>query len=581
MTAETHFSKHLDSFRNRLKGFEIADYKWLVKGDISGIQDFIFSVASSKASKSLKGRSFFVQALSKLGIRLLRQELGESNTEVFYDGGGNFYLLSKVPVGKAIEKAYKTINEDCKKSEIYLSLAELPIEKLKFSEVWQTINQLSNEAKLRKFNSDFFSFSPYPSPEKELDAKTEEEFERGFRYDLVTDKLLRDFNSKFDFTSSSQPGVDDIGVAFFGFRMVLNSGNLILEDWVNGLPRWNEDLLKESLIEQRRESANRNPKAKISIPKKNNIIEFADLAHFAYTRTGTDKLAVLKMDVDNLGKLFGGLQDWSGAKKASAAMSWFFGAFMSELLDESFEYKDEKGVVKTAKFADNIYVVFSGGDDTFMVGAWDAVFEFAHCLHENFKAFVTELQNSKIEGLPKDKDITLSAALVVVDPKFPVVRFAEQAEEALKEAKRWGSEKGKRALKNRISVFRQILDWEEFGDSRKIGDYLAGMIKSKEASRGIIERIKGIAYDYERLADRAATKQSVPGPKVHRLIYTLKKWIPEPGKEESAKSANEKFIEKTAHDFINGLLQSFSTKQKVSYPKFPVAARWAEFLTRK
>jgi CRISPR-associated protein Csm1 len=261
-------------------------------------------------------------------------------------------------------------------------------------------------------------------------------------------------------------------------------------------------------------------------------------------------------------------------------MSWFFGAFMSDLLTQSFGYKDEDGQTATSRFADNIYVVFSGGDDTFMVGAWDAVFEFAHCLHQNFRAFVADLQTLIINGLPAKEKITLSAALVVIDPKFPVVRFAERAEEALTEAKRWEDAKGERP-KNRISVFGQILEWGEFGESRHSGRQLADMIQSKDASRGIIERIKSVAYDYERLAERAAEKQRIPGPKVHRLFYTLRKWTPAAGKEESLKSENEKFIDKTANEFAAGLLTSFSEGKTRSYPKFPVAARWAEFLTRK
>ncbi len=546
MQAHTFFQEKITDLQQRLKtsleDFTIQNYSYLVKGDISGIQDFIFSVSSSKASKSLKGRSFFVQALSKLGIRLLQVELGEANTRVFYDGGGNFYLLSKVPVKTAIEKANAIIARDCQSSEIYLSLTGMAIGRSTFSEVWQTVNQRSNEAKLRKFEIDFLAFNPYL-----LDLENPD-----FEYDKLTDNSLRRFNGRYHFDAPSQAGVDDLGVAFFGSKMILNQGKTPMEDWVNGLP-----MKKESRA----------------------IVEFSDLALAALTRTGTEKLAVLKMDVDNLGLLFGGLKDWTGGKKASAAMSWFFGAFMSELLETNFQYKDETGTILTARFSDNIYVVFSGGDDTFMVGAWDAVFEFAHCFHRNFTDFVAELKSQKIDGLPEN--LTLSAALVVVDPKFPVVRFADRAEEALSEAKRWGSGKGKYAPKNRISVFGQILEWQEFGDSRDMGQYLAGMIQSNVASRGIIERIKKIAHDYERLADRAASQQNVPGPKVHRLFYTLKKWTPAAGKEENAKTADEKFIEKTAHDFTNGLLQSFTKGQKVSYPKFPVAARWAEFLTRK
>ena len=563
------FSEKKIGLNTRLKecieGFSITDYSYLVKGDVSGIQDFIFSVKSDKASKSLKGRSFFVQALSKLGIHLLERELLKENTKVFYDGGGNFYLLSKVPVSEAVEKARETIDQHCKASEIYLSLAEMHINSLTFTEVWSKINRLSNESKLRKFSSDVFNFNAYPGPKMELDSKPDEEVEKDFRYDRLTEDSLKNFNRKFGFDPATEAGVDGVGISFFGSKMVLGAGSRDLEDWVNGLPKWSKPLPEEYdwLVKKRQEEADGNPK--IKAPKSGNIIEFSDLAAFAHARNGTEKIAVLKMDVDNLGKLFKDLKDWPDAKRASAAMSWFFGAFMSDLLLESFQYKGEAGETQTAKFSDNIYVVFSGGDDTFMVGAWDAVFEFAYCLHQNFNDFTAELQKQQIKGLPEK--ITLSAALVVVDPKFPVVGFADRAEKELGEAKRWENEKGERC-KNMISVFGQILDWNEFGYARDLAIRTANLIQFEGESRAIIERVKHVARDYERLQERVADGRG-PGPKVHRLFYTMRNL------------KNLKAVEEDIKSFSTALLDAFTKGKKVSYPKFPVAARWAEFLTRK
>jgi CRISPR-associated protein Csm1 len=40
--------------------------EFLLKVDISGIQDFIFSIPSKGAARNLKGRSFFVHALTEI-----------------------------------------------------------------------------------------------------------------------------------------------------------------------------------------------------------------------------------------------------------------------------------------------------------------------------------------------------------------------------------------------------------------------------------------------------------------------------------------------------------------------------------
>lgn len=61
MTTQLQFTESLHLLKKRLedgKNFSPTPFQWLVKGDISGIQDFIFSVKSEKASKTLKGRSF-------------------------------------------------------------------------------------------------------------------------------------------------------------------------------------------------------------------------------------------------------------------------------------------------------------------------------------------------------------------------------------------------------------------------------------------------------------------------------------------------------------------------------------------
>ena len=69
--------------------------KYLLKGDLSGIQDFIFNVSSKKAAKSLKSRSFYVQIVGDLALKFIESDitdLDDFSCEVLYNGGGNFYL---------------------------------------------------------------------------------------------------------------------------------------------------------------------------------------------------------------------------------------------------------------------------------------------------------------------------------------------------------------------------------------------------------------------------------------------------------------------------------------------------------
>ncbi|WCL81679.1 hypothetical protein PPO43_01030 [Saprospira sp. CCB-QB6] len=65
----------------------------LVRADISGIQNYIYGIASKNASKNLKGRSFYIQLLGDVVLQLLMKELELVDGQVIYASGGNFFLL--------------------------------------------------------------------------------------------------------------------------------------------------------------------------------------------------------------------------------------------------------------------------------------------------------------------------------------------------------------------------------------------------------------------------------------------------------------------------------------------------------
>ena len=81
-----------------------------IKGDLSGIQPFIFDVVSRGAAKSLKARSFRVQGIAELAIEYLATQLQLSPANIIFNGGGNFYLLA--PAGIAPEPHFAHISEE-------------------------------------------------------------------------------------------------------------------------------------------------------------------------------------------------------------------------------------------------------------------------------------------------------------------------------------------------------------------------------------------------------------------------------------------------------------------------------------
>lgn len=344
---------------------------------------------------------------------------------------------------------------------------------------------------------------------------------------------------------------------------------------LNILPTWNDQNIAKynaDLTPQTDDEGNFKPIV------KGDIIEFSHLADIAKARTGTDKLAVLKMDVDNLGLLFQAQETIENTKKLSKKLKEFFEQKMLDLLKQQFEYvkdveetttidtegkeKKEKTIHKgKEKYIDNIYVVFSGGYDCFMLGAFDAVMEFAKLIRAEFEAFQTDLR--KI--LPTiEKNITLSASLILVNGGFPVTRFAELAENALKEAKR------KDTNKNKISVFGEVLTWCEFEKSHEIAQQLQGLVTEKGEPRGILDRVRNSAIGYEKLQNQAQ-QGKISMPKVWRLKYYLR----------NVRKENFEEMDKLFDEYITAILAELAGKQTTNPQTFRVAARWGEFLTRK
>lgn len=83
-------------FDDKLKRISIKEGCYpvlMLCADISGIQNFIYNVASTKASVSLKGRSFYLQLIIETVIQRVVQETGTTIGHVIYSSGGKFYMV--------------------------------------------------------------------------------------------------------------------------------------------------------------------------------------------------------------------------------------------------------------------------------------------------------------------------------------------------------------------------------------------------------------------------------------------------------------------------------------------------------
>ena len=184
---------------------------------------------------------------------------------------------------------------------------------------------------------------------------------------------------------------------------------------------------------------------------------------------GRSFLGAFKADVDNLGMLFSiGLQDRLSISRY-ASLSRMLNHFFSDDLVNWIkdEYPD-------------LYIVFSGGDDLFLLGPWRQMVGFGKALNDRFRRFVADRPI-----------ITLSAGIAVTKPALPVHTIAEQVEAQLEQAKHHPD-------KNAVNLFAATVSWDEFASLLEKGDWLHALIRDGIVPRGLAGRL--LHYGNERRA---------------------------------------------------------------------------------
>jgi len=82
----------------------------LVEGDLSGIQEMLFTITSKGAAKNLRGRSLYLQLLSDALGRAVLYELDLPEVCMISSAGGNFRLLARAGDVARLEEARRALN---------------------------------------------------------------------------------------------------------------------------------------------------------------------------------------------------------------------------------------------------------------------------------------------------------------------------------------------------------------------------------------------------------------------------------------------------------------------------------------
>ncbi len=475
---------------------------FLVKIDLSGIQDFIFNVKSKGAAKDLKAKSFYVMALTEVVLSIFKKRFGDSY-ELLFDGGGNaFFTLAKVSeedINDLIDDIYSD-----RITGIKIVIDHIEYCDVSFSDTIKRLNRIAIESKY----SLPFRGTPFEKP-------------KSFDWSDLTDRLIRHSGYHLLETHGNDNSCFDI----LGYR-----------------------------IDFRNDLTNLRDNPNLIMPKANeySLLDFDEIAEIAYDETGTEYLAALKLDVDNLGNLFEQLQTEYQFNDMSKIISTFF-------KDEIYK------MLNTDSFRNRVYVVFSGGDDCFLIGPWNTIFGLAEQIRSEYYSYsINKIQSFNNTYHTDIQSSTLSASIVVTSPNFPMIQIAHLAETELHKAKYNDDSK------NKISVFGYVLTWEEFDKAKEIALKLKEFVVNKGESRALIQRISKSHKGFEPLLSKA-NDGKIDIPAVWRLKYYLR---------NVKNKENLPAVEKLFDEYTQSIIDSFMGKKSINPNLFIVAARWAEFLTK-
>lgn len=231
---------------------------------------------------------------------------------------------------------------------------------------------------------------------------------------------------------------------------------------------------------------------------------------------------------------------------------------MSKAIKEFFD-KELLQLILDEKIEQNIYVVFSGGDDCFLIGSWNKIFDLSLILRKKFADFQTKLR-TQIK-FKDDKEITFSAGIVVFTPHYPMVQMSEEAEDALDKSK-GNIYKVNEDLKekNSVTVFGKTLTWEEFEHAQSISATLTDLIENQEESKSLTKIFRAVFPFRNEI------------PKVWKLKYFLRR---------NVKSKNTEIVKSILNEYEQALLFRYLELNTKNPDIYLVASRWAELLLKK
>jgi CRISPR-associated protein Csm1 len=513
----------------------------LVGGDISGVQDFIYTITNKGATSALRGRSFYLQLLTEAAVRFVLRELGLPYANLIYGGGGNFYLLARAGDKDNLEKVRQKLSRILYKhhqGDVYVAIEGIPLQAKDFmrpesgkhplSEKWGELARAVAVVKNRRFaelnESELkLLFEPQghggndekqcqvcgqEHPDTKLIKKDKDD--EGARkcpaclsyeklgedlrkaqfigWNLLThpenfaDLSGKEISSGYEEALKNLGFEIEIGETFDKVQAFRHVWALSDEAFEQAKPQAADRVLVRRLLVNVTPIISREEILQLQgkvgdLPTLNADNPVKPFGALAYQSQGITRLGVFRADVDNLGKLFAEGLGNDATLSRIASLSFSISLFFEGWVGKLAEMRNQQN-------GDRLYAIYSGGDDLFFVGSWDELVEFAWQVNENLRLYTGGERDEHVEVRGGHPGIHISGGMVLVTEKYPLAKAAKDAEKAEQAAKSltWWDASGAKRKKNVFSFLGQPLSWSEFKNARELKQRLGALDASKRTA---------------------------------------------------------------------------------------------------
>ena len=397
----------------------------LASFDLSGIQDFIYNIATSGAAKQLKARSLYLDFMSEYIADSLLDKLGLNRANLLYVGGGHAYFVlanteKTVETLVQFEKDFNQFLLANFQTRLYVAfgwgsfaakdiMSELNSPE-SYRQVYQKASRMISEKKISRY-----------------DYQTLMLLNRGGK---SSERECEICHSVENLVSYHEQKVCNICRGLYQFSKEITHDHFIITE-NEGLPIGPNACLKglafEELSHQDFSRKKKKNDYKAGTVKATHVFvgdyqcdEIYNYAALSKNENGLGikRLAVVRLDVDDLGAAFmagfsqqgnGQYSTLSRSATFSRSMSLFFKVYINQFASDK-----------------KLTIIYAGGDDVFAIGSWQDIIAFTVELRQNFIKWT----NGKL---------TLSAGIGLFADKTPISLMAHQTGELEEAAK--GNEK--------------------------------------------------------------------------------------------------------------------------------------------